>query len=299
MPITTKPQLATLADGARLVDIAHAARIVGDVVTNAKVISNNKTFDDYELKAALKGESPAVKAAAMAAYNSAKNDATAKGKLVTRFDVSKKLDQALAAAKKADKDQDGELSEKELGKLQNWTPLRLAVAAVELKDLPTGKMATADFLEAANAIMRGVTVISEGDSPLIAFATAKTSQGITPDNILKTFKATLDKEYADYTLDNGLVAEVSTSAKAKKMLSDSAKPDADADDPIEAQVDADAYASLKKLFAANLTDVRFVRIGPANADGTLGVDRGMYVEGYVGKTADGKLAGMYWTSAET
>lgn len=300
MPLTTKPQLASEAAGARLVDIAHAARIVSDVVASAKVITNNHTFDAYELKAALKGQSAEVKAAAMAAYNSAKNDATAAGKLVVRYDVTKKLDQAVAALQGADADGDGELSEKELAKLQTWTPLRLAMAAVTLESVDTGKMSTEDFGKAANKIMSRVLVMSEGDSPLEFVSSVKTNKAITPDNVLELFEKTLDKVYAPYGApDNGLTAEVSSTAKAQKLLDELATADPQADDPLAAQDEAACYANLKKLFAANLTDVRHVRVGPKDDDGTMAVDQGTYVEMFLGKTADGKLAGMMWTLAET
>lgn len=297
MPIDTK--LASQAAGARLLDIAQAARIVDTVVASAPVINNNKTLDEFELKKALKGQSPEVKAAAMAAYHSAKNAADAKGKLVTRWDVSKRLDEALAAAEKADKDQDGELSEQELSSLKNWTPLRLAAVAVTLEQPDTGKMSSAELAKAATKIMTGVLVMSEGDSPVTGIVSKKSSASITPDTILEVFSKQLDEVYGEYPPENGLVAEVSSNAKAKKILNDSTKVDTEADDAKAAELDANAYANLKALFASNLTDLRFVRIGPAEEDGSMGVDQGTYVEMFVGKTSDGKLAGVMWTSAET
>jgi hypothetical protein len=62
---------------------------------------------------------------------------------------------------------------------------------------------------------------------------------------------------------------------------------------------ANAWKELTGLLNQNLTDVKVVKVGPKGEDGSLGSDQGSYAYFVVGKTTDGKLAGITFDSVET
>jgi hypothetical protein len=62
---------------------------------------------------------------------------------------------------------------------------------------------------------------------------------------------------------------------------------------------ARAWGRVKALLEANLTELTFVRIGPAAPDGTMAIDAGAYQLVVLGRTADGNVAGFFVVSVET
>ena len=88
-------------------------------------------------------------------------------------------------------------------------------------------------------------------------------------------------------------------ADAESFLADQAVPS----DPNDAfYVDnAKAWGKLKAVFDANISDVTLVRVGPRDdrKPNEMATDQGAYEYLLVGKTADGKLAGVTFESVET
>jgi hypothetical protein len=60
-----------------------------------------------------------------------------------------------------------------------------------------------------------------------------------------------------------------------------------------------AFASITALLKDNLTDVQVLKYGPAGSDGKLSSDNGLSAYLVVGKSKDGKAAGVLIGSVET
>ncbi len=136
--------------------------------------------------------------------------------------------------------------------------------------------------------LKGLEYMSEGDSPVTYVSVHDSAKkGLTPANVLELFKKELAKEL-DST--EPVVADILSAKASAKALA----PSDDADDP-----DAPKWNAAFKLLQQHLTDVRFVKVGPQDEKGKLATDQGMYSVFIVGKTADGKIAGLHYTSVET
>ncbi len=176
-------------------------------------------------------------------------------------------------------------------------PLSLACEVLADKK-PAGTTSTAALGKAVGEIMQGVNIVSESDSSVEFVTAGKVDDAWTPKSVMKTFAsqiaATFDEQdgnLKDYT------AEVSSSKESAKLFAEMTKGD---DDPkSDYTVAAAAFAKLKPLFDANLSDVRFVRVGPKDEEGGMASDQGTYLKMFVGRTQDGKIAGVSFTVVET
>ncbi|MDP1918480.1 MAG: nuclease A inhibitor family protein, partial [Myxococcales bacterium] len=83
---------------------------------------------------------------------------------------------------------------------------------------------------------------------------------------------------------------------AKAFIKDLSAPPEDGDALYTKS--AKAFGEITALLGANLTDVKVFKIGPK--DGTrLGSDMGLYAQVVVGRTSDGKVAGIILGDVET
>jgi hypothetical protein len=62
---------------------------------------------------------------------------------------------------------------------------------------------------------------------------------------------------------------------------------------------AKAFAGINALLKENLTDLQVLKYGPAGSNGKLASDNGLYAYVVVGKSKDGKAAGVLIGSVET
>ena len=104
-----------------------------------------------------------------------------------------------------------------------------------------------------------------------------------------------DGDLSKYTFELQSPAE---SAEFLKGLAEE-DPNSPADDYYNEM--ARGFGRIKKVFDDNLTDIRVVRVGPRDDDNPneMGVDQGAYQYLVVGRTRDGKLAGVGFESVET
>lgn len=161
-------------------------------------------------------------------------------------------------------------------------------AAAANKPRLTGRLDADKLGKALAPSLKGLQYMSEGDSDVTFVSVAdKAGKGLTPANVLALFQKQLKAEQEDSA---SLVAEIDSAKESAKALA----PSDDAEDP-----DAPKWNAAFKLLKDNLTDVRFVKVGPKDAKGKLATDQGLYSVFLVGKTADGKIAGLHYTSVET
>lgn len=105
--------------------------------------------------------------------------------------------------------------------------------------------------------------------------------------------------YNDDSIDpvGSLAFEVESEEVATALLNDLSES-AEDEDEFYRRIGM-AWARVRALFQPNLTDWRMLRVGPANEDGSLSTDNGLYIDFLVGRTADGSLAGFFVASVET
>jgi hypothetical protein len=141
--------------------------------------------------------------------------------------------------------------------------------------------------------------MSESDSTP-AFVTGKplNSSGVTVDNLKAAFGKQLPAVFEGdddvHTLAD-MAFEISTPAETAAFLKDEMSMDEDSDPGHKSGA---AWGKLQTVLNDNLTDVRLVKVGPAE-NGKLATDRGLYNYMLVGKAADGQLSGVQFTSVET
>ena len=63
--------------------------------------------------------------------------------------------------------------------------------------------------------------------------------------------------------------------------------------------ESEGFARVKSVVDANLDDVRVVKVGPKDDDGSLQDSGGSYAYFIVGKTDAGEIGGVWFGSAET
>lgn len=220
------------------------------------------------------------------------------GARVTKADVQK----ALGYAKdhlvgNRDLNNNG-LSRAEVSQLSNLGKLAVALAE-EMKTGSVGgaTLSTAKLGAAINAAMKDVNWSSEGDStPEFVAVPFKASTAVNSANVIKALDAELKAIFAgsdDEDLGN-------YTATVEKLTSKDLKELATAEGDEESDIAfAKGFAEFKKLAEANLTGLVSVKVGPKDDDGSLASDVGTYARFFLGRTADGKLAGVQFTVVET
>jgi hypothetical protein len=122
-------------------------------------------------------------------------------------------------------------------------------------------------------------------------------KAIDGELILDRFADTIfDELFEGHTDRSEVTFELASNAETLDMMRES-QPWSGADAAEIAETEA--YNAMYKLMKDNLTDLRFIRIGPKDDDGTMADDQGLYAHLIVGRTADGHLGAMYYGSVET
>lgn len=149
------------------------------------------------------------------------------------------------------------------------------------------------------AIAPNVTLVSESDSHpvfMVSDAAFPADKALTGDAVFKAFSPLVKTHFANL-LDGEPAAKAYSKAELKKFWTNSTT-----------QLDensygngstADGWKALKVCLEANLKDVTMVKVGPKGELGELQQDAGSYLYCLVGRTPNGRLAGVYFQAAET
>jgi hypothetical protein len=93
-------------------------------------------------------------------------------------------------------------------------------------------------------------------------------------------------------------AEAYTAKEAKGFIDGLGEFSADDEDYV--QESAKAFSAITTALKANLTDLKVFKIGPKAAEsGGLATDQGLYAQVIIGRSADGKVAGVFMGDVET
>ncbi|MBW2463188.1 MAG: hypothetical protein JRH11_16170 [Deltaproteobacteria bacterium] len=146
------------------------------------------------------------------------------------------------------------------------------------------------FAEAAT----GAFYVSEADyEPVFMRATpADPEAPLTSDAIGELFRAQILEGMVGSTWD-----EIIVELDSGDLTGDLAQLDSDEDEWMRESTEA--WGRIDSLFDANLSDrVEFI-VGPVGDDGNMQEDWGFYLQGVVGRTADGDVVGLFvgtvWT----
>ncbi len=195
------------------------------------------------------------------------------------------------------------LSHEEIERMSVTGQLAVKLAA-ELKGVELPKPTPTSALgKLINEAAKGADYISESDStPAYVETPLPAGQAITGDLVMQRFATQLEKAFswdgspvdlADFT------TEVASPAESARFFDDMVVP-YDPGDPFIVD-NSKAWAKLKKVFDDNITDLTVVRVGPRDEmDRTkMAQSQGAYEYYLVGRSADGKLAGVTFESVET
>jgi hypothetical protein len=147
----------------------------------------------------------------------------------------------------------------------------------------------------------GLTYTSEGDyNVLPVLADNPTNQPVNGETVMVLFEdLLLDGIFADvddYRAE--LTSETFSASESKAWLTEQSTYDPSwMDDWYKKE--SEGFAKVKSVVDANLEDVRVVKVGPKEDDGSLAVDHGTYAYFIVGKTDANEIAGVWFGSAET
>jgi hypothetical protein len=225
------------------------------------------------------------------------------GARITASDVNKAVDYAKEhLLAKYDVNNNG-FSKAEIAKMSVTGQLAVKLAA-ELKGvaLPAGPTPSSSLGRTMTDAARDANWMSESDSTP-AYVEASLAAGETVDGalVMKKFKSVLEKAFdydnsgvdlSKYTVEQWPANEAATFLADQTVV----------DDPSDSYSvkNAAAWGKIKKVFDDNITDVKVFKVGPKDEQtGNLATDQGAYELFVVGKTADGKLAGITFESVET
>jgi hypothetical protein len=159
---------------------------------------------------------------------------------------------------------------------------------------PSSAPATSEFGKAVQEAAKNLVYCSEGDYPVLYVEHANLgNKPVSCELVHKLFGEEISKYYREDggpTTASQLAWSIDSSAQTKKDLAEFAADEGD---------DGKAWGAIASLFDKNLTDLHHVRFGQKGSDGHLETDAGLYVDFIVGKTHDGKLAGVTYGAVET
>lgn len=138
--------------------------------------------------------------------------------------------------------------------------------------------------------------VSETDSTPEFITTSKGFAGaMTAKKTMAAFAATIASEYDEQDGDlSNYAIESEDASEFWENVTTEEDPDA-----LSSGTYASGWRTLEAAFKKNLTETSVFRVGPKDDDGSVAVDQGTYVYLVVGRTADNKLAGVTFVSAET
>ena len=144
--------------------------------------------------------------------------------------------------------------------------------------------------------------MSEGDYTPEYFAVAfPAGHDLTGHNVMTALQAPFSKLWDGYdpAFSPGAYAAEPYTAKEPKAFIDGLG-EFSADDEDYVQESAKAFSAITSALKANLTDLKVLKIGPKDAEtGKLAVDQGLYAQVIIGRSADGKVAGVFMGDVET
>jgi hypothetical protein len=222
--------------------------------------------------------------------------------------TSKDINKAVAYAKthmiaKYDLNSNG-LSKTEISKmsLTGKRAVELARALKSAGEVDAGGKLTAKALGVeVNKHAAKANYMSESDySPEFVSGELPAGHDLTGHNVMTSLNAPLAKlfEGNDPSFPGGYTAEAYSKADAKAFIQDLRTDNRD-EGLDEISESASAFGFITRALEANLTDLKVYKIGPKEADGSLASDQGLYAQVIVGRTADGKLAGIIMGDVET
>jgi Nuclease A inhibitor-like protein len=195
---------------------------------------------------------------------------------------------------------DGKISQADAKKL----PADLQADFAHLRGLdamePPKAASAAKVASSMASAMKGLTYMSESDYPFTAISAANPDKKpMSGALVFSQFKGAIEELFKD-DVNEVKYKDMAFEGGAKDGL-DFITEKTTAEDPSDPdQVkEAKAYQNLLKIVNANLTDVRVVKVGPKDEDGSLASDQGLYGLLIVGRTRDGSLAGLMTGSVET
>ena len=279
-------------------DVNAALKVAANIIVKAGG-SDGRT-SRAELNAALKTLPKEQKALTDIFFKFIDHRDFKSGAQVTAKDVNR----AVAYAKtnmvaKYDLDNNG-LSKEEISKM-SLTGKRAVDLAKALKgaavDTDSGLSATKLGQEIAKYADKA-TYMSEGDySPEYFAAAFPAGHDLNGHNVMTALEGPLKKMFETTTL-NDATFEAYTAAESKSFVNGLSETSVDDDDFIRDS--AKAFGQITDLLKANLTDLKVFKIGPKDdRTGKLATDQGLYAQVVIGRTADGKVAGIILGDVET
>ena len=164
-----------------------------------------------------------------------------------------------------------------------------------------GRLNSTQLGAAIGKLAPKASYMSESDyNPEFVSAAFPAGHDLNGHNVMTAFQPQLEKMFETPAgkLFDGATFEEDSPAEARafiKGLSETSPGD-DADTIANAR----AFGEIAALINANLTDVHHFKVGPKDdTTGKLGSDQGLYSEVIVGRTADGKVAGIMIGNVQT
>jgi hypothetical protein len=165
-----------------------------------------------------------------------------------------------------------------------------------------GKLSTKALGVEVNKHAAKANYMSESDySPEFVSGELPAGHDLNGHNVMTSFNGPLTKlfEGNDPAFPGGYTAEAYSAKDAKAFIEDLRTDNRD-EPPDEITESASAFGFITRALEANLTDIKVYKIGPKEAGSNkLATDQGLYAQVIVGRTADGKIAGIMMGDVET
>jgi len=220
------------------------------------------------------------------------------GAQVTAKDVNK----AVAYAKehmvaKYDLNQNG-LSKDEISRMsltgKNAVALAKALKAAGGSDVDGGgKLGSKELGTAINKLAKDANYVSESDySPVFVTGDIAAASHLNGPNAMTAFAGPLKNLFKD---DGNFPADFAGETYSPRDATSFINGLADDEDPKSSA----AWKGITKLMKDNLTDLQVINIGPKDDHGGVASDQGLYGRMVLGRTSDGKVAGILIGAVET
>jgi len=163
-----------------------------------------------------------------------------------------------------------------------------------------GKLSTKALEVEVNKYAAKANYMSESDySPEFVSGELPAGHELTDRNAISSLSAPLSRlfEGSETPFPGGYTAEAYSAVDAKAFIEDLRTANRDEGENTESVA---AFGFITRALQANLTDIKVYKIGPREENGSgLATDQGLYAQVIVGRTADGKIAGIIIGDVET
>jgi hypothetical protein len=224
-----------------------------------------------------------------------------KGAQVTANDVNRAVTYAKThLIAKYDLNNNG-LSRAEISKM-SLTGKRAVDLAKVLKSTAAdgaGKLSSTRLGQEVAKLAKDASYQSESDYSPEFFAKAfPAGHDLTGHNVMTALNDVLSSHFGQQDGDlSSFTAEKFSARETKDFMKRIATPPEDGDAFYTKS--AKAFEGINGLLTKNLTDLTMFKIGPKDDRGGLATDRGLYSYVIIGRTSDGKVAGVSIGSVET